>query len=93
MQTTLKKIGNSYGIIFTQKLLAQAHISQNAPIVVDADGGGIRISLASNRRPVNRDLSTWRAQIKKAIKEGGKPGKSVWGNAPTTSFDENEWTW
>jgi len=43
------------------------------------------------RKPLNRDLSTWRKQIKTAIKQGQKPGKSVFGNR-LTELEEKEWT-
>ncbi len=40
---------------------------------------------------VNRDLSTWRKQIKDAIKQGQKPEKSIWGNK-LSKHEEKEWT-
>lgn len=43
------------------------------------------------RKPLNRDLSTWRKQIKAAIKQGQTPEKSVWGNR-LTEQEEKEWT-
>ena len=42
------------------------------------------------RKLLNRDLSTWRKQIKAAIKQGQKPEKSVWGNG-LTEQEEKEW--
>jgi hypothetical protein len=41
---------------------------------------------------LTRDLTTWRGQIKTAIKLGQKPEKSVWGNR-LSEEEEKEWTW
>ena len=92
MQTNLKKIGNSFGVILNKKLLSEAGISNNADIIIEARQNAIVISPIIKRRPINRDLSTWRKQIKDAIKQGQKPEKSVWGNRLTEN-EENEWTW
>jgi antitoxin component of MazEF toxin-antitoxin module len=92
MQTNLKKIGNSFGVILNKKLLSEAGISNNADIIIEARQNAIVISPIIKRRPINRDLSTWRKQIKDAIKQGQKPEKSVWGNR-LTEKEENEWTW
>ncbi|MEP6626739.1 MAG: hypothetical protein ABJA32_02100 [Ginsengibacter sp.] len=92
MQTKLKKIGKSFGVILNKKLLSEAGISNNADIIIEARQNAIVISPIIKRRPINRDLSTWRKQIKDAIKQGQKPEKSVWGNR-LTEKEENEWTW
>lgn len=44
------------------------------------------------RRKPNLDLSTWRAQIEKAIADGHSPEPCVWGNVLTPE-EEKEWTW
>ena len=92
MQTTLKKIGNSFGVIINKKLLSEAGITKTTDITIEARRNSIIITPHVKRRPLNRDLSTWRKQIKAAIKEGQKPEKSVWGNKVSAS-EENEWTW
>ena len=92
MQTKLKKIGKSFGVILNKKLLSEAGISNNADLIIEARQNAIVISPIIKRRPINRDLSTWRKQIKDAIKQGQKPEKSVWGNR-LTEKEENEWTW
>ena len=92
MQTNLKKIGNSFGVILNKKLLDQAGIIRNADIIIEAQRNAIIISPATKRRPLNRDLTTWRKQIKAAIKHDQKPEKSVWGNR-LTKEEEKEWTW
>jgi antitoxin component of MazEF toxin-antitoxin module len=90
MQTTLRKIGNSFGVIINKKLLTEAGIT-DTDITIEAKKNAIVISPVTNRRPINRDLSSWRKQIKAAIKKGQKPEKSVWGNRLSAS-EENEWT-
>lgn len=92
MQTNLKKIGNSFGVILNKKMLDQAGIIRNADIIIETQGNTIIISPVTKRRPLNRDLSTWRKQINAAIKQGQKPEKSVWGNKLTEN-EEKEWTW
>lgn len=91
MQTNLKKIGNSFGVILNKKLLNEAGIDNSSEITIEARKNAIIISPVKGRRPINRDLRTWRKQIKVAIKEGQKPGKSVWGNK-LSEAEENEWT-
>lgn len=92
MQTNLKKIGNSFGVILNKKLLSQAGINNTADIIIEAQGNAIVISPVTKRRPLNRDLGTWRKQMKEAIKQGQKPEKSVWGNR-LTKQEEKDWTW
>ncbi len=90
MQTNLKKIGNSFGVILNKKLLNEAGIDNSSEITIEARKNAIIISPVKGRRPINRDLRTWRKQIKAAIKEGQKPEKSVWGNK-LSEHEENEW--
>jgi len=93
MQTTLKKIGNSFGVILNKKLLNEAGLNDASDIIIEAQDRVIIISSAAERRrPLNRDLTTWRKQIKEAIKQGQKPEKSVWGNK-LSEQEEKEWTW
>ncbi|MEP7081093.1 MAG: hypothetical protein ABI784_10215 [Ginsengibacter sp.] len=92
METNLKKIGNSFGVIINKKLLEEAGISNTTNITIEARRNTIIISPITKRKPLNRDLSSWRKQIKDAIKQGQKPEKSVWGNK-LTEQEEKEWTW
>lgn len=92
MQTNLKKIGNSFGVILNKKLLSQAGINNTTDITIEAKNNVIIISPVNKRRPVNSDLSTWRKQIKAAIKQGQLPEKSLWGNR-LSEQEEKEWTW
>ncbi len=91
MQTTLRKIGNSFGVTINQKLLTSLGLTGGSVVIIEANDKGITISPISNRRPINRDIKTWRSQITRATKRGEKPGKSAWGNTSTSSFDQSEW--
>lgn len=91
MQTSLKKIGNSFGVILNKKLLSEAGIT-DTDIIIEAKKNAIIISPVTNRRPINKDLNTWRKQIKAAIKKEKKSEKSVWGNR-ISEEEEKEWTW
>ena len=92
METNLKKIGNSFGVILNKKLLEKAGITTTTGITIESHDNAIVISAVTKRRPLNRDLTTWRRQIKAAIKLGQKPEKSVWGNR-LSEEEEKEWTW
>ena len=92
METNLKKIGNSFGVILNKKLLEKAGITHTTDITIQAHDNAIIISPVTKRRPLNRDLTTWRKQIKTAVKLGQKPEKSVWGNR-LSKEEEKEWTW
>jgi antitoxin component of MazEF toxin-antitoxin module len=92
METNLKKIGNSFGVILNKKLLEKAGITSTTDITIEAHDNAIVISPVTKRRPLNRDLTTWRRQIKAAIKLGQKPEESVWGNR-LSEEEEKEWTW
>jgi len=91
MQTNLKKIGNSFGVILNKKLLNDAGITNSSDVTIEARENAIIISPVKKRRPLNTDLTTWRKQIKAAIKQGQKPEKSVWGNR-ISEQEEKEWT-
>ncbi|MBS1947951.1 MAG: hypothetical protein JST47_09305 [Bacteroidetes bacterium] len=92
MQTNLKRVGNSLGVILNKKLLSQVGINDTSDIIIEAKNNTIMISAAVGRRPLNRDLSTWRKQIKAAVKKGQKPEKNVWANR-ISAREEKEWTW
>jgi antitoxin component of MazEF toxin-antitoxin module len=78
MQSSIKKIGNSLGVILNKKLLQQSGIKTGSEITIEAKEGTIIIKPRIKKRRVNRDLSTWRKQMKKAITKGQKPEKSIW---------------
>lgn len=91
MLTNLKKTGNSFGVILNKTILSKAGFANNEEVLIEAKENAIIISPATKHRPVNKDLSTWRKQIKTAIKNGDKPEKSVWGNS-ITETEEKDWT-
>jgi antitoxin component of MazEF toxin-antitoxin module len=92
MQTQLRKIGNSMGIIIGKKMLDQSGINPSVDVNIEVSGGAIIITSLQRRRPVNRHLETWGSQIRFAIKRGQKPGKSIWKNDASKAF-EKEWVW
>jgi antitoxin component of MazEF toxin-antitoxin module len=92
MQTQLRKIGNSMGIIIGKKMLDQSGINPSVDVNIEVSGGAIIITSLNRRRPANRHLETWGTQIRSAIKRGQKPDKSVWKNNVSKAF-EKEWSW
>lgn len=92
IETNLKKIGNSFGVILNKKLLEKAGITHTTDITIEAHDNAIVISPITKRGPLNRDLMTWRKQIKAALRKGQKPEKSIWGNR-LCEEEEKEWTW
>lgn len=50
------------------------------------------ITPLTKRHPLNSDLSSRKEQMKKAINQGQKPEKNLWGNK-LTSKEEKEWNW
>lgn len=92
MQTQLRKIGNSMGVIIGKKLLDLSGIDPSADVNIEVSGTAIIITSLKKRRPVNRKLETWGMQIRSAIQHGQKPGKSVWKNDVSKSF-EKDWVW
>ena len=92
MGSSIRKIGNSFGVILGKKLLEQSGIKTGSEISIEAKDGAIIIKPRRKKRAVNRDLSTWRKQIKKAIKKGQKPEKSFWPDDMSKESDK-EWTW
>lgn len=82
------------GIIIGKKILDRAGIEPSSEVTIEVKGGSLVITPVKKRRPINRDVSTWEAQIKEAIKAGHKPEQLPWGKDVFDSdFDKNEWTW
>lgn len=79
-------------VILNKKLLREAGISNTEKITIEVRKNAIILSSLTKRKPLNRNLSTLRKQIKEAIKQGQKPEKSVWGNR-LREQEEKEWTW
>jgi antitoxin component of MazEF toxin-antitoxin module len=92
MQTQLRKIGNSTGVMIAKKMLDESGIEPNAEVNIEVSGRAIIITALNHRRPLNGNLGTWRAQIRTAIKGGQKTGKSVWKNDGNKAFAK-DWIW
>ena len=91
IQSRIREIGNSKGVILSNRVIEEAGFSVEADLLIHASEGIIIIQEVKNRPAVNTDLSTWDAQFKKAIKEGRKPEGDLWGHIEN-SFDKEEWT-
>jgi antitoxin component of MazEF toxin-antitoxin module len=84
----IRPIGNSKGVILSNRLMEAAGITSEADIIIQAAEGMITIKQA--KPAVNTDLSTWDAQFKAAARKGIKPEKDLFGSMHN-SFDETEW--
>ncbi|MDE3143275.1 MAG: hypothetical protein KGL19_03915 [Bacteroidota bacterium] len=82
MRTTLRKVGNSRGVLLTKEIIdklnivdgqeIEVYLNDESPIVLKPT------QLRKKKRPyLNLDLSAWEAQFKSAIKKGEKPEKDV----------------
>ena len=90
MRTSLRKIGNSYGIILAKKLMEKVGIQEGTEIDIQVKDGSIAIKPILNRRPINRDLSTWEQQIKKALAEGQTLDIGYWPDHISPDPDDYE---
>ena len=90
VSTTIRKIGNSKGILLSNSILNELGIEEGAEVTVTAEKNRIVIEPAENRRKINTDLATWEAQFKKAIKNGDKPETDVF-EGMENKFDKEEW--
>ena len=90
----LTKIGNSYGIILTRKMLKHMKIQETATQVgiLLKDDGTLGIKSANKIIPLNLDLSTWDAQFKAAFAKGHLPEPCLWDHT-LTEEEEEDWTW
>lgn len=80
------------GVIIGKKMLDQTGIDLSADVNIEVSGGAIVITPLIARRPVNKNLSTWKAQIRSAIQRGQKTEKSLWRNDVSKTF-EKDWIW
>ncbi len=86
----IRKIGNSKGILLSNKMIKELGISEDEKVIITAEKGRIIIKPAENKRTINTDLSTWEAQFKTAIKSGDKPEIDLFGGMEN-KFDKEEW--
>lgn len=91
VSSKIRAVGNSKGIILSNRVIKEAGISVEADIIIQASKGVITIAEVKAPNQVNTDLSTWDAQFKKAIKPKNKPESDLW-KGIQNSFDREEWT-
>lgn len=89
-RTSIRKVGNSKGIILSGKILSELHLSEGSEVEVSLADGGIQIVPVQPKRTVNKDLSSWGNQFKAAIKAGDKPDKDLF-DGLANDFDSKEW--
>ncbi|MDB5014888.1 MAG: transcriptional regulator/antitoxin, MazE [Daejeonella sp.] len=83
MQSTIRNIGNSKGIIIPQNFLKQCFIENE--VVIEVKDNTIVIS------PVNRvPRQGWAEQFQKA---NSLEDHEIFVDHSTSSFDDEEWTW
>ena len=93
MRTTLRKIGNSRGVLLTKEIIDKLNIVDGQEIeVILNDASSIVLKptkLKKKKGPsLNLDLSTWEAQFKTAIKKGELPEKDVFAGM-SNKFDKS----
>ena len=89
INSRIRAIGNSKGIILNGKLLEAAGITDRAEVAIHAKEGEIRI-VPIQDSAINNDIAKWDALFKAAISKGAKPEKDLFGGLDN-SFDEKEW--
>lgn len=89
-RASIRKIGNSKGIILSGKALAELNLVEGSEVEILYSGHGIQIVPAPQKKKLNTDLSTWGNQYKAAIKAGDLPDKDIF-NGLTNEFDSKEW--
>lgn len=89
-RTSIRKVGNSKGIILSGKMLAELHLNEGSEVEVCLSDGGIKIVPVPQKRKVNKDLSSWANQFKAAIKAGDQPDKDLF-DGLSNEFDSKEW--
>lgn len=86
MRTSIKKIGNSKGVVIPPAFLSELNLDRDSAIDIDMVPNGILI-----RKPLNpRD--DWEAMFKKELSLGEAPEGDLFEDL-SNDFDENEWTW
>jgi|ERR1700735_2880155 antitoxin component of MazEF toxin-antitoxin module len=89
-RTSIRKVGNSKGIILSGKILSELHLTEGSEVEVSLSDGRIQIVPVQPKRAVNKDLSSWESQFRAAIKAADKPDKDLSGGL-TNNFDSKEW--
>ena len=91
VSSRIRAIGNSKGVILSNRVIREAGISPDADLIIQVSDGVILIAEAKSAGRVNTDLPSWDEHYKKAIKKGNKPEPDEW-EGMQNRFDEEEWT-
>jgi antitoxin component of MazEF toxin-antitoxin module len=91
VSSRLRRIGNSRGVILSNRLIEEAGIAPDAELVLKAVEGVIIISEAKKPSRVHTDLAVWEAEFRKMMKKGKKPEGDLF-EGMQNSFDGEEWT-
>lgn len=91
ISSRIRSIGNSKGVILSNRVIREAGIAPDADLIIQASNGMILIAAVKSRSTVNTDLSSWDADFKNAIKRGNKPEADEW-EGVQNGFDKEEWT-
>ena len=86
MKTTIKKIGNNYGVIIPPAFLAQFNLAENSDVTIKTNSQGILITPSVNPR------KNWNEAFQEAFRNGDNPESDYFANMKN-EFDEKEWTW
>jgi len=86
MRTTIKKIGNSKGVLLPPAFLAKLNLEKDSIIDIDLISDRIII-----QKPVN-PRSEWELQFKKAIDNGETPENDLF-KGMSNELDDKEWIW
>lgn len=93
MRTTLRKIGNSRGVILTKEIIEKLNMVDGQEIEVTMNNESALVLKPTKhkkkKRPtLNLDISTWEAQFNLAIKKGDLPEKDVF-EGISNKFDQS----
>jgi putative addiction module antidote len=90
-RTTLRKVGNSKGVLLSKEVLDFLSLEVGNEILILVERNKIILQKAkkqSTRNKLNLKPSTWEVQFKKAITNGDIPENDVF-EGMTNDFDKN----
>jgi antitoxin component of MazEF toxin-antitoxin module len=91
-RTTLRKVGNSKGLLLSKEVLEFLSLEVGNEISISLESNKIvlqKVSKNKNQKKLNLKPSTWEAQFKKAITNGEHPENDVF-EGMNNQFDK---TW
>lgn len=88
VRSVFRDIGNSKGVVISQKIIDLAGIHTNN-VVIEASKGEIMIRSVDDKT-VNTDLSSWGTQFKNALKSDQVPDSDLF-DGMKNKFDDEEW--